>query len=80
MAQSSAELGRSEHGYIYTGHSCRAAATSAALFKGVGVKTILKSASWSNVNTFRKFYLKQLEDVYDKKENFGAQLLSAHDM
>ena len=60
----------------YTAHSCRAASTSAALFQGVSIGTIVKSASWSNVKTFKKFYLKEISSVYDLgKINFGEEML-----
>ena len=61
----------------YTAHSCRSAVTSAAAFGGISLTTIIKSASWSNVTTFKKFYLKEITEFYDKeKENFGEQTLS----
>ena len=64
---------------LYTGHSVRAASTSAAAKGGVGIMTILKSASWSKVDTFKKYYFKQLEEVYDlEKPNFGSQLLETY--
>ena len=61
----------------YTAHSFRSASTSAAAFGGVSIMTIMKSASWKNVDTFKKFYLKDLEEGYDLKEseNFGVELL-----
>ena len=60
----------------YQAHSCRAASTSTAALKGVSLSTIMKSASWSNVNTFKKHYHKDISKVYElDKENFGDKLL-----
>ena len=63
----------------YTAHSFRSASTSAAAFRGVSIMTIMKSASWKNVDTFKKFYFKDLEEVYDleESENFGVELLKS---
>ena len=63
----------------YTAHSCRAASTSAALFRGISIATIVKSASWSNVTTFKKFYLKEISSSYDLgKTNFGEEMLNKY--
>ena len=61
----------------YQAHSCRAASTSTAALAGVSLSTILDSASWKNVRTFKKFYHKEIiEGGYDlEKENFGEELL-----
>ena len=60
----------------FTAHSCRAAATSSALFTGISLSTIIKSACWSRVGTFKKLYLKDIQDRYDlNKENFGEETL-----
>ena len=60
----------------YTAHSCRAAATSSAVFNGISLTTILKSASWSNVTTFKNFYYKEISERYVlDKENFGELTL-----
>ena len=62
----------------YTAHSYRSASTSAAAFSGVSIMTILKSASWKNVDTFKKHYFRELDEVYDleEPENFGVELLT----
>ena len=62
----------------YSAHSYRASSTSAAAFRGISITTILKSASWTNVDTFKKYYLKELEEVYDldDPENFGVEILN----
>ena len=63
----------------YTAHSCRSASTSSALFKGISIMTIIKSASWSNVDTFRKHYLKEISSVYElDRPNFGEEMLNNH--
>ena len=61
----------------YQAHSCRAASTSTAALAGVSLSTILNSASWKNVKTFKTFYHKDIiEGGYDlEKENFGEELL-----
>ena len=63
----------------YGAHSCRAASTSAAALAGVSLSTIIKSASWSNVTTFRTYYKREIERYYEpQKENFGSLLLEQH--
>ena len=64
----------------YSAHSYRSSSTSAAAFGGVSIGTILKSASWANVDTFKKHYLRELDDVYnlEGEENFGVELLNQH--
>ena len=60
----------------FQAHSCRAASTSAASLNGVSLSTIIKSASWSNVTTFKKHYLRDISQGYDlERENFGVKLL-----
>ena len=58
----------------YSAHSCRSASTSKALFQGVSIKTIMKSASWKNEKTFRKHYLNEIEEHLEI-ENFGTAML-----
>ena len=63
----------------YAAHSCRAASTSAAALAGVSLATIIKSASWSNVGTFKTYYRKEIELHYEiEQENFGTMLLQQH--
>ena len=57
----------------YGPHSTRAASTSAANKSGTPIGDILKSASWSSAGTFKKFYLKDLED---KSGSFSQAVLS----
>ena len=60
----------------YTAHSCRSASTSSALFRGISLSTIVRSASWKGVKTFKKHYLREIKGVYDlNKENFGEETL-----
>lgn len=40
----------------FTAHSTRSVATSTAKLRGVSLERIAKSAGWSNVTTFRRFY------------------------
>ena len=64
----------------YSAHSYRSASTSAAAFSGVSITTILKAASWKNVDTFKNYYYRELDEVYDleEPENFGVELLDNH--
>lgn len=41
---------------VYSAHSTRAAATSAACNRDIPVEEILKTAGWSSEKTFAKFY------------------------
>ena len=60
---------------VFTAHSTRAAATSAAHLNIVPTNTIMEAAGWSRESTFRTFYDKPVtRDV-----NFGEQLVSTHD-
>ena len=61
----------------YQAHSCRAASSSTAGLAGVSVDTILKSASWSNVGTFRRFYNKEIVNSAEQ-ENFGLRILEQY--
>ena len=64
---------------MYSAHSCRAASTSSAAFKGVSLATICKSASWSSDSTFRSFYMKEIKQHYEtEKENFGLEVLKQY--
>ena len=64
----------------YSAHSYRSSSTSAAAFGGVSIGTILRSASWKNVEVFKKHYLRELEEVYnlEGEENFGVELLNQY--
>lgn len=50
----------------YGSHSVRSAATSKAKCSSVPVKDILQKAGWSNVNTFAKFYDRDIESSADR--------------
>lgn len=63
----------------YSAHSYRAASTSAAALGGVSITTILKSACWSNVGTFKQHYQRELELVYEEPNvNFGTEILEMY--
>ena len=47
---------------IFKTHSTRSASTSAASHLGVNIQTIMKTAGWTNANTFAKFYNKSKSD------------------
>ena len=51
--------------------STRAAASSAAKVKGVPLSSIMKSAGWTQSNTFRKFY----DKLVQKKSCFQTAIL-----
>lgn len=61
---------------VYSAHSTRHAATSAARSLGVSLDRIRKTAGWSaNSNTFAKFYSKTV-DNYCNDDSFARTLLS----
>ena len=45
---------------VFSAHSTRGAATSAAFSKGVPVAEILQMADWPGASTFRRFYLREV--------------------
>lgn len=57
---------------MFSGHSTRAASTSAAEAKGIPIQCIMNSAGWSNSNTFTKFYKRPQQNT----KNYGSQLLN----
>ena len=60
---------------VFSAHSTRAAATTAAHLNNVPINTIMEAAGWSRESTFRTFYDKPVTRVV----NFGEQLVSTHD-
>ena len=54
----------------FTAHSYRAASTSSNTAAGLSLTEILKTAGWSNAQTFVKYYNKPVESV-----NYGSKLL-----
>ena len=63
---------------IFPPHSCRSDVTSKADASGTSFTTTLQSASWSRTYTFKKFYLKEIQQVYpntNNEDNFGRNLL-----
>ena len=62
---------------LFSPHSTRAAATSAAARMNVSIDTILRTAGWTGDSTFRKFYHKPVRMNCD----FGSALLdNFHDV
>ena len=60
---------------VFSPHSTRSASTSAANKCGASTGDILKAASWSSVNTFRRFYCR---DIEDHSVSFANAVLSGH--
>ena len=58
---------------IFTAHSYRSAATSAAHFKGASVADIMKLADWSSPSVFNKFHKKH---IVERDGPVGALILS----
>ena len=60
---------------LFSPHSCRLTASSKAdANNGISITTIIQSASWSGTSTFKKFYLKEIQQVYpnlNNEDNFG---------
>ena len=49
---------------IYQSLSLPSASTSSASCKGVNLSTILKSANWTRNSTFKKYYKKEIDQLY----------------
>lgn len=62
---------------LFAPHSVRGAATSAAAKLDVPMDTILQAAGWSNAETFRKFYFKDIckEKKSESTKEFGNTIL-----
>jgi hypothetical protein len=61
----------------YKAHSFRGASVSAAFMKGCRVSDILKTADWSSVKNFKKFYLRDIEhSESDQAQSFSTAVLS----
>ena len=59
---------------IYSPHSCRSAAVSAATIGGVSLEVILKHGDLSNANTFYKHYQKEIKFYYeDSRDSEGDE-------
>ena len=58
----------------YNTHSCRSAASTGALYKGVHIEDILKQGNWSNLKTFKKSYFKNIENL-NEPIDFSKKLL-----
>ena len=58
----------------YNTHSCRSAASTRALYKGVHIEDILKQRNWSNQKYFKKKYFKNIEKL-NEPIDFNKKLL-----
>lgn len=58
---------------IFSAHSTRSAATSAAKSVGMSLTGIMNAAGWSNSGTFHKFYHRTVNS-----DNFGLSVLSKY--
>ena len=62
---------------LFTSHSCRSASTSKAIEANIDIQTILKSAKWSGDLTFKKRYLKEIQQGYPTiREHFCFETIS----
>ena len=59
---------------VWSGHSTRGASTSKVANAGVSVQTILETACWKGVGTFKRFYRKPVMNVASKAEFSEAVL------
>ena len=48
----------------YITHSCRSAASTGALWKGVHIEDISKQGNWSNLKTFKKNFILKILKVW----------------
>ena len=65
---------------LFTSHSCRFASTSKAIEANIDLQTILKSANWSGDSTFKKHYLREIQQEYPPtEENLALKLLEQWD-
>ena len=62
---------------LFHAHSFRGASTSAAYYAGVSLDSILKTANWTNAQTFYKFYLRKTQD--STTNSFTQAVLSSVD-
>ena len=62
---------------LFSPDNCESTATSKADASSTSITTILQSASWSRTSTFKKFYLKYIQQVYpnpNNEDDFGKNL------
>ncbi len=59
---------------VYSAHSTRAAASSAAKENNVSIRSIMDHAGWSSENTFMKFYNKEIV-ADNREEHLGQDLM-----
>jgi len=60
---------------IYKAHSYSSASSSAAVRAGCKLKDIMKTADWSSVKNFKKFYLRDVEEKVEET-NYSKYVLS----
>lgn len=60
---------------IFSAHSTRSAASTAAAMAGVSTQEIMNRAGWSNKDTFCKFYYRPRAE-FDAAKKFGRAVLS----
>lgn len=58
---------------LFSAHSTRSASTSKAAASNIPLGLILKTAGWTNEQTFAKFYKKQIVD--NTTNNFATAVL-----
>ncbi|XP_067665161.1 uncharacterized protein [Haliotis asinina] len=61
---------------IYSGHSTRAASTSAAHMQGAPMQCIMGAAGWASAGVFARFYCKPMH----KEHSFGEAVLSSSNL
>ena len=61
---------------VFKAHSFRGASSSAAVAAGVSVADVMKTANWSSVSTFRKFYHRDTV-VDDEQDVYGTAVLGS---
>lgn len=59
---------------VFSAHSYRGAATSQAYISGMSLSDIIKTANWSNANTFFRFYNREVQS-----KSFSRTVLSSKD-
>lgn len=61
----------------FQAHSYRGAASSSAFQSGITLKDILKTANWKSARTFKKFYLRDVENLSENEDNTGQSFANA---
>ena len=64
----------------YSAHSYRSASTSLAFCRTVPLKDIMAQGQWTNLNTWAKYYKKEISTYYvSNKDNFATNILNSVD-